>query len=118
MNKTPRFLVTGASGFIGSNLALELEKKGSVVGLCGIAPGSKDNLRNFKGEFIKGDIRTFDYDTLGHFDAIFHQAAITDTTVTDSELMLSTNVHAFERILLYALRSKCRKVVYASSAAT
>lgn len=113
-----RFLVTGASGFIGSNLALELEKKGSVVGLCNSTPGSKENLKNFKGEFLKGDIRFFDYDSLGKFDAIFHQAAVTDTTVMDKELMLATNVDAFIKIVEYALRTGCKKVVYASSAAT
>lgn len=113
-----RFLVTGASGFIGSNVAIELQKRGTVVGLCNISPGSKENLKNFKGEFIQGDIRTFDYGSLGQFDAVFHQAAITDTTVTDRELMFSTNVEAFRKILEYALGSGCRKVVYASSAAT
>ncbi|OGR78453.1 MAG: hypothetical protein A3I11_02320 [Elusimicrobia bacterium RIFCSPLOWO2_02_FULL_39_32] len=113
-----RFLVTGATGFIGSNLAFELQKKGSVVGLCNSTPGSKENLKNFKGEFFKGDIRFFDYDSLGKFDAIFHQAAITDTTVMDKELMLGTNVEAFIKILEFALRTGCKKVVYASSAAT
>lgn len=113
-----RYLVTGVSGFIGSNLALELQKKGDVVGLCNMTPGSKDNLKNFKGEFVQGDIRSFDYGSLGKFDAIFHQAAITDTTVTDHSLMYSTNVDAFRKILDYAFGTGCRKVVYASSAAT
>jgi ADP-L-glycero-D-manno-heptose 6-epimerase len=113
-----RFLVTGASGFIGSNLALELQKSAEVVGLCSMNPGSKNNLKDFKGLFIQGDIRTFDYDSLGKFDAIFHQAAITDTTVTDPKLMISTNVEASKKILEFALRTACKKVIYASSAAT
>jgi ADP-L-glycero-D-manno-heptose 6-epimerase len=114
-----RFLVTGASGFIGSNLAHELERKGhEVVGLCKMDPGAMDNLKGFKGRFVQGDIRTFDYASLGKFDAIFHQAAITDTTVMDKELMVSTNITAFEKILRYAHDTGCGKVVYASSAAT
>ena len=113
-----RFLVTGASGFIGSNLALELQKKCSVVGLCKMAPGTMDNLGAFKGEFVKGDIRDFNYNALGKFDGIFHQAAITDTTVMDAQLMRSTNVEAFGKILDFALKTGCKKVVYASSAAT
>ena len=113
-----RYLVTGASGFIGSNLAVELSKRHSVVGLCNISPGSKENLKDFNGEFFKGDIRTYNYDSLGKFDAIFHQAAITDTTVTDPELMFSTNVEAFLNILKFAALTGCKKVVYASSAAT
>ena len=113
-----RFLVTGASGFIGSNLAVELSKKHSVVGLCNISPGSKENLKDFKGDFFKGDIRSYDYGSLGKFDAIFHQAAVTDTTVMDPKLMFSTNVDAFIKILKFAAGTGCRKVVYASSAAT
>ncbi len=113
-----RLLVTGASGLIGSNVALELQKQHEIVGLCNIQPGSMDNLKEFKGKFVKADIRTADYDSLGKFDAIFHQAAITDTTVTDSKAMFSTNVEAFVKILEYAARTGCRKVVYASSAAT
>lgn len=113
-----RYLVTGASGLIGANLASELSSQHNVVGLCNLSPGSKDNLKHFSGEFIQGDIRTFDLDSLGKFDAIFHQAAITDTTVTDRNLMLAVNVEAFIRILEYASRTGCRKVVYASSAAT
>ncbi|OGR87604.1 MAG: hypothetical protein A3A86_08030 [Elusimicrobia bacterium RIFCSPLOWO2_01_FULL_60_11] len=113
-----RYLVTGASGFIGSNLAVHLSQKNEVTGLCNSTPGSQDNLRDFKGKFIKGDIRAFDYPSLGRFDAIFHQAAVTDTTVTDDSLMHSTNVLAFVKILEYAKSTECRKVVYASSAAT
>lgn len=112
-----RFLVTGASGFIGSNLALALQKNHAVVGLCNFSPGSRENLKNFKGEFVQGNICTFDYNLLGKFDAIFHQAAITDTTLMDRKLMFSTNVNAFRKILEYALRTGCKKVVYASSAA-
>ncbi len=113
-----RALVTGASGLIGSNLALELAKKHSVTGLCNLSPGSMENLKGFKGEFVKGDIVGFNFDSLGKFDAIYHQAAVTDTTVTDSKLMFSTNVDAFCKILEYAERTGCKKVVYASSAAT
>jgi ADP-L-glycero-D-manno-heptose 6-epimerase len=113
-----RFLVTGASGFIGSNLALELQKHGEVVGLCSMNPGYQQNLKDFKGKFVQADIRGFDYSSLGEFDAIFHQAAVTDTTVTDRRLMFTTNVNAFIELLDYAVAINCHKVVYASSAAT
>jgi ADP-L-glycero-D-manno-heptose 6-epimerase len=75
-------------------------------------------LANVRGAIHVGDIRNFNYDSLGRFDAVFHQAAITDTTVTDPELMMSVNVEAFVKILDYAQRTGCPKVVYASSAAT
>lgn len=114
-----KFLVTGGGGFIGANLALRLDSEGHEVhGLDHMSVGTRDNLREFKGQIHRGDIRDFDYDSLGKLHGIFHQAAITDTTVMDREEMISVNVRAFERILVYAKQTECRHVVYASSAAT
>ncbi|MBI4397316.1 MAG: NAD-dependent epimerase/dehydratase family protein, partial [Elusimicrobia bacterium] len=114
-----KFLVTGAGGMIGANLALSLEREGHEVhALDHFNIGARHNLRDFHGKVHVGDIRSFDYGSLGHLDGIFHQAAITDTTVMDEKLMMSVNVEAFETILAYAKTSGCPKVVYASSAAT
>ncbi len=114
-----RFLVTGAGGMIGANVALHLESKGHEVHVLDLFEGGrKDNLAALKGKVHEGDIRTFDYDALGRFDGIFHQAACTDTTVMDEAFMLSTNVDAHVKILEFARRTGCPKVVYASSAAT
>ena len=60
------------------------------------------------------DIR---WDSLGKFDAIFHQAAITDTTVVDRELMFKVNLKASQRLFDYAKDSGCRRIVYATSTA-
>ena len=114
-----RVLVTGAAGFIGSNLIFALEKRGdTVLAMDDLSVGVTENLAGFKGTFIRGDIRLFSYESLGKVDAIFHSAAVTDTTVTDKKQMFSVNVEATSRILEYAKRTGCRKVVYASSAAT
>ena len=114
-----RFLVTGAGGLIGANVALTFDKRGHEVhALDHFTIGRRENLADFRGNVHQGDIRNFNYDSLGRFDGIFHQAAITDTTVMDETLMMSVNVEAFVKILDYAKRSGCPKVVYASSAAT
>src|ERR1051326_6892696 len=114
-----KFLVTGAGGLIGTNLALFLESQGHAVqALDHFSVGRRENLRGFRGTVHEGDIRDFDYAALGRLDGIFHQAAITDTTVMDATLMRAVNVGAFEKILAYAAESGCPKVVYASSAAT
>ena len=113
------FLVTGAAGLIGRNIALELQGKGRVFALDDLSAGRKDNLEGFKGEMITADIRTVDYSKFANnLEAIFHEAAITDTTVTDVSLMDSVNIDAFKRLLDYAKKIGCKKIVYASSAAT
>ena len=114
-----KFLVTGAAGLIGSNLALELQKHGKVIALDDLSAGKRQNLARFRGDFMRADIRTANYPKfLKECDAIFHEAAITDTTVTDKHLMFSVNVDAFKRLLIYAKSIGCKKIVYASSAAT
>ncbi len=113
------FLVTGAAGLIGRNIALELQDKGKVIALDDFSVGTKDNLEGFKGEVISADIRTVDYSKFARdLEAIFHEAAITDTTVTDISLMDSVNVDAFKKLLDYAKSIGCKKIIYASSAAT
>ncbi|HMU95462.1 MAG TPA: NAD-dependent epimerase/dehydratase family protein [Elusimicrobiota bacterium] len=114
-----RFLVTGAGGLIGANVSLTLAQRGhDVHALDHFAVGRRENLADFKGTVHTGDIRDFDFAALGRFDGVFHQAAITDTTVMDEKLMRDVNVHAFVRILEAAHRTGTPKVVYASSAAT
>ena len=51
------------------------------------------------------------------FDAIFHLASITDTTVHDQFVQVHDNVESFRRLLKFARPNKTR-IVYASSAAT
>jgi len=53
----------------------------------------------------------------GCFSAIYHQAAITDTTVMDQRLMVEVNTNAFASILQASSISGTR-VIYASSAGT
>ncbi len=50
------------------------------------------------------------------FDAIFHLASITDTTVHDQFVQVHDNVESFRRLLNFA-RPRSTRVVYASSAA-
>lgn len=114
-----RALVTGAAGFVGSNLCHELEARGvSVVGLDDFRTGHFENLQGFGGDFVAADVGDVDYwaPRVGKVDAVFHEAAITDTTVADQALMLRVNVEAFRSLLGWAAKSGVKKVVYASSA--
>ncbi len=113
-----KILVTGAAGFIGSNIALELEKQGhEVYALDNFYNSDFRNLIGLKGEIIYGDITDREiYTGLPVVDAVVHQAAITDTTIMDQAFMMRVNVEGTRLLLDYAKRIKAR-FVYASSAA-
>jgi ADP-L-glycero-D-manno-heptose 6-epimerase len=117
-----KILITGGAGFIGSNIALSLQEKypdSRIWILDDFSSGHFKNLINFKGEVITGDIKDpglWDYlKEKFSFDVIFHEAAITDTTVTDQFLMMKTNSDSLRYLLDCALRWGS-KVIYASSA--
>ena len=114
-----RALVTGAADLIGSRLALQLQReKHEVVALDSFNTGIFENLREFSGDFVAADLRNPQewQKQVGKVDVVFHQAAITDTTVMDQKLMMSVNVEAFRELLEWAGKTKVKKVVYASSA--
>ena len=119
-----RILVTGGAGFVGSNLVRELQRRypnAKIVVVDNFQSGDFKNLLDFKGEFISGDITDrgfWDYlKSHYRFDIVFHQAAITDTTVEDQKFMTEVNTLAFKYLLDTALREWNAKVIYASSAA-
>jgi len=110
-----KVLVTGGAGFIGSNLALELEGKGyDVTVLDDYSSGHFSNLHGFKGELVIGDESKLK-DVEEPFDIIFHEAAITDTTFKDDKEMLRKNIEGFKKVLAFAVKHKST-LVYASSA--
>ena len=114
-----KYLVTGGAGFIGSNIAKTLEAQGHEVTVLDdfAKNGNFKNLIGFKGDVITADL--FQYvPTDMYFDAIFHEAAITDTTVMDQKVMMEQNVEAFKNLLNFAAENDIKKVIYASSAAT
>lgn len=113
-----KVLVTGAAGFVGSNLAVRLAAEGHTVTACdNFLSATWKNLIPFKGDIVTHDVasdcsRLLD---LGPFDAIFHQGSITDTTVMDQKFMMHNNVEGFRNILNLAVRWEAR-VIWASSA--
>ena len=133
-NKT--ILITGGAGFIGSNLAFYFQEnypEATVVVFDKFRSdetfsngnlksfGHFKNLLGFKGIIISGDINDSDalkkLESDYKFDYIFHQAAISDTTVAEQDVMMKTNVNAYEDLLKIAIKHKAN-MIYASSAAT
>src|SRR3989338_6053272 len=109
-----RALVTGGAGFIGSNLALELEKQGYDVTVAyNLFSGSKENISGFNGKFVKLDVSK-PFELKEKFDVIFHQAAITDPRFGNDDEMLRSNIEGFKNIISLAIKNNA-KLIYASS---
>jgi ADP-L-glycero-D-manno-heptose 6-epimerase len=129
-------LITGGAGFIGSNLAfyfqehypqahivvLDLFRSNATLSNGNLKSfGHFKNLIGFEGEVISGDINDKALLTSlaqnYQFDYIFHEAAISDTTALEQDLMIQTNVNAFKDLLDIAVAHGAN-MIYASSGAT
>ncbi|MFA5461751.1 MAG: ADP-glyceromanno-heptose 6-epimerase [Sulfurimonas sp.] len=134
--KDKTILITGGAGFIGSNLAFYFQENhpdAKVVILDSFRNqetlsngnlksfGHFKNLIGFLGEVISGDINDKvllqSLEKNYKFDYIFHEAAISDTTAQEQDLMIKTNVNAYADLLNLAQKHGAN-MIYASSAAT
>lgn len=122
-----KILVTGAAGFIGSNLCEALIKKGNeVVGLDNYATGKKENLEllfdHINFEFIQGDIRNLDdcKKAVKGADYVLHQAALGSVprSIKDPITSNDVNVGGFLNILIAARDEGVKRFVYAASSST
>ena len=108
-------LVTGGAGFIGSNLALELEKQGhEVMVVDNMLTGNKNNLNGFNGKFIDMDVSE-PFELNDKLDIIFHQAAITNPRHPNDEETYNKNIEGFKNIVSLAKKDNA-KLIYASTA--
>ncbi|ODR97411.1 Vi polysaccharide biosynthesis protein VipB/TviC [Methyloceanibacter superfactus] len=128
-----RFLVTGAAGFIGSNLVEALLRLGqSVVGLDNFATGHRHNVEMALADcgdasaqdrltFVNADIRDADacLEACKDIEVVLHHAAIGSVPYSLADPLTShiCNVDGFLNMLLAAKQTDVRRFVYASSSA-
>ena len=109
-------LVTGGAGFIGSNLVAALIQKGiDVLAIDNFSSGHFENLAGIKADVVPEDASDINWERFLPADVIFHEQAITDTTVSDQAWMLKQNTEAFRRLLKFAVQRRI-PLIYASSA--
>jgi ADP-L-glycero-D-manno-heptose 6-epimerase len=124
--------VTGGAGFVGANLTAALAERDPAADLIVIddfRSGSSANiveaferrgLSAFSGVVLPLSVEDFEFDTLlksAPVSAVFHLAAITDTTVADEAAMIASNTTPMMGIM-HACVEAAVPLVYASSAAT
>ncbi len=132
-NVPRKWLVTGAAGFIGSNLTqalLQLDQH--VVGLDNFATGHRANLREVEGHvapdqwrrfrFIEGDIRdrAACRQACDGIDFVLHQAALGSVprSIEDPLTTNSVNIGGFLEMLTAARSAGVSRFVYAASSST
>jgi len=115
------WLVTGAAGFIGSNLAEALLKLDqNVVGLDNFSTGKRENLQDGM-RLIEGDIRSLETcrEACRGVDVVLHQAAL-GSVPRSIERPLTThdnNVNGFLNMLVATRDAGIPRLVFASSSA-
>lgn len=120
----PKALITGVSGFVGSNLADALLDRGyAVSGIDNFATGSKRNLDRLLGhgafDFTEGDVTEPETvaDVVTDVDYVFHQAAVPSVprSVDDPVTSTDANCTGTATVLDAARRADVDTVVVASS---
>ena len=133
LSAAPRkWLITGAAGFIGSNLLEALLRLGqTVTGLDNFSTGKRQNLEEIQARvapeqwarcrFVEGDIteKAVCRNACEGVDFVLHQAALGSVprSMTDPLGSHNSNVTGFLNMLVAARDAKVRRFVYASSSA-
>ncbi len=116
-------VVTGAAGFIGSNIVAGLNARGisNIIAVDDLRQG--DKFRNLADLQIADYVDAADFyprfanGHYGQVDAVFHEGACSDTMESDGQYMMRNN-YTLSCDLLDACQSQGTRLLYASSAAT
>ena len=120
MAKGALYLVTGGAGFIGSNVAEGLVRRGDRVRVFdNLSTGRRENLDGLDVELFEGDLRDADAvrRAVSGVEGVFHQAALRSVprSVDDPMSTNDVNVGGTLNLLMACREAKARRVDYASS---
>ncbi len=118
-----RIVVTGAAGFIGSNLIKGLNARGidDIIAVDDLKQGDKfRNLADLRiSDYVDADAFYDDFASghYGQIEAVFHEGACSDTMEPDGKYMMANN-YTLSWHLFQACQKRGARLLYASSAAT
>jgi len=116
------YVVTGGAGFIGSNIAWDLEQAGHGPLVIVDRLGDADKWRNVAKREIAHIVEPsgfFDFlnDNAAEIDAVIHMGAISATTETNVDLIVENNFKLSVKLWDWCVAHQ-KRLIYASSAAT
>jgi UDP-glucose 4-epimerase len=118
------YLISGIAGFIGSNLAHELLRRGQRVrGFDNFETGKRENLESLKDAIEFRELDMLDTKGLAEAcrgaDYVLHQAAIPSVprSVADPIGSHNANINGTLNILIAARDAQVKRVIYAASSA-
>ena len=121
----PKFLITGAAGFIASYLVDKLISDSSnfVVGIDNFLTGKQENLpikqvKNY--QFLEYDVNNFEelstIFSVHNFDYVFHYAALVGVKRTlQNPLMVLNDIQGIKNVLELSENSSVKRVFFSSS---
>lgn len=118
-----RIIVTGAAGFIGSNIIQALNGRGytDIIAVDNLSKGEKfKNLSSLKiSDYVDKEVfyKHYSEKKFGQVEAVFHEGACSDTMEHNGRYMMENN-YQMSRALLLASQTQGTRLLYASSAAT
>ncbi|MDB5870137.1 MAG: ADP-glyceromanno-heptose 6-epimerase [Polaromonas sp.] len=118
-----RIVVTGAAGFIGSNLVRGLNARGitDIIAVDDLTQGDKfRNLADLQiADYVDQDVfyGRFAQGIYGDVEAVFHEGACSDTMESNGKYMMDNN-YRVSCDLFQACQHRGTRLLYASSAAT
>ena len=118
-----KIIVTGAAGFIGSNIIKGLNARGidDIIAVDDLTDGEKfKNLADLQiSDYVDADdfYDLFGDEAFGTVDAVFHEGACSDTMEPDGKYMMDNN-YTLSCELFQSCLEQGTRLLYASSAAT